>query len=167
MTSQSANERLNRASNDILEATSFLFGIERGLCRGPLRPVSGEPRFGRTLLAAYFAELGQTRLTPAQIGRGPAWARDLQARACQGELVGALTGQAPPRTAAGEQDMRLAAQESIRAIQLVRAYRVIGHLEADLDPLKLAPKRAASPARSRASTAFTGRTSTARSSSTA
>jgi len=27
-----------------------------------------------------------------------------------------------------------AAQDSIRAIQLVRAYRVIGHFEADLDP---------------------------------
>jgi len=37
-------------------------------------------------------------------------------------------------------DVRLAARESIRAIQLVRAYRVIGHLAADLDPLNLLNK---------------------------
>jgi 2-oxoglutarate dehydrogenase E1 component len=36
--------------------------------------------------------------------------------------------------------VRSAAQDSIRAIQFVRAYRVIGHFEADLDPLKLSPK---------------------------
>ena len=35
------------------------------------------------------------------------------------------------------QSARAIAQDSIRAIQLVRAYRVIGHLEADLDPLKI------------------------------
>ncbi len=33
------------------------------------------------------------------------------------------------------------AQASVRAVQLVRAYRVIGHREADLDPLKLAPAK--------------------------
>src|SRR5271169_472511 len=35
-----------------------------------------------------------------------------------------------------------AAKDSIRAIQLVRAYRVIGHLAADLDPLKQTNKPA-------------------------
>ena len=45
------------------------------------------------------------------------------------------------RTKRATRDLRAAsAQESIRAVQLVRAYRVIGHLEADLDPLKLSPK---------------------------
>src|SRR4029078_12636094 len=59
-----------------------------------------------------------------------------------GELVSALTGQWPARKGAtSEADLRLAAQESIRTIQLVRAYRVIGHLEADLDPLKLTPRQ--------------------------
>src|SRR5262249_35296524 len=38
---------------------------------------------------------------------------------------------------ADAKDLRAAAQESIRAIQLVRAYRVMGHLEADLDPLQI------------------------------
>src|SRR5262249_12386002 len=57
------------------------------------------------------------------------------------ENTGALTGQWPARKGqADEKSLRAAAQESIRAIQLVRAYRVIGHLEADLDPLKITPR---------------------------
>jgi 2-oxoglutarate dehydrogenase E1 component len=43
----------------------------------------------------------------------------------------------PPSTTA---DARLAALDSVRALMLVRAYRVRGHLEADLDPLGLASK---------------------------
>ena len=35
--------------------------------------------------------------------------------------------------------LRAVAQDSIRAVQMVGAYRTIGHLEADLDPLKLSP----------------------------
>jgi len=139
MTSQSSN-RLNRASNEILEATSFLFGanapfIEALYARYLENPDAVDPSW-----AAYFAELGQSRLTPAQIGRGPSWTRDLKPELANGELVSALTGQWDAAPATSEKDLRVAAQESIRAIQLVRAYRVIGHLEADLDPLKLSPK---------------------------
>ena len=36
-----------------------------------------------------------------------------------------------------EEALRRAAADSIRALQLIRAYRVRGHLEADLDPLGL------------------------------
>ncbi len=35
---------------------------------------------------------------------------------------------------------RAVAQDSIRAVQMVRAYRIIGHLEADLDPLHLSAR---------------------------
>ena len=35
--------------------------------------------------------------------------------------------------------LRAAATDSIRALQLIRSYRVRGHLEADLDPLGLKP----------------------------
>ena len=69
------------------------------------------------------------------------WRRDSKPRLENGELVGALTGHWPARkNEANEKDLRAASQESIRAIQLVRAYRVIGHLAADLDPLKLTPR---------------------------
>ena len=57
-----------------------------------------------------------------------------------GELVDALTGQWPAKAGLSDKDNRAAALDSIRAIQMVRAYRVIGHLEAELDPLHLSPK---------------------------
>ena len=38
------------------------------------------------------------------------------------------------------EDIRSATLDSIRALMLIRAYRVRGHLEAYLDPLGLAPK---------------------------
>src|SRR5262249_38062443 len=57
------------------------------------------------------------------------------------DIIGALTGYWPSDVAAASTaDARAAARESIRAVQLVRAYRVIGHLAPDLDPLNLAPK---------------------------
>jgi 2-oxoglutarate dehydrogenase E1 component len=122
-----------------LEATSFLFGTNAPFVEGLYTQYLENPSSVDPSWAAYFAELGQ----PAQIGRGPSWARDVKPELANGELVGALTGQweavkKPPTT--GVKDLRAAAQDSIRAIQLVRAYRVIGHFEADLDPLKLAPK---------------------------
>ncbi|MDE2630763.1 MAG: 2-oxoglutarate dehydrogenase E1 component, partial [Alphaproteobacteria bacterium] len=126
MTSQSPVERLNRSSNDILDATSFLFGSNAAYVEGLYAQYLESPDSVDSSWATYFAELGQGALTAAQVGRGPAWARKPE----------------PPRTApaAGEQGTRIAAQASIRAIQLVRAYRVIGHLEADLDPLELSPR---------------------------
>ena len=39
--------------------------------------------------------------------------------------------------AAAAEDIRAATLDSIRALMLIRAYRVRGHLEANLDPLKL------------------------------
>ncbi len=42
--------------------------------------------------------------------------------------------------AATATDVQSAARDSIRALMLIRSYRVRGHLQADLDPLGLAPK---------------------------
>ena len=142
MTSQSPPERLNRASNEILEATSFLFGANAAFIESLYAQYLQNPEAVDPSWAAYFAGLGQSGLTPAQVGRGPSWVRDSKPERAKSDLIGALSGapSAKPAATAGEKDLRIAAQESIRAIQLVRAYRVIGHLEADLDPLELAPK---------------------------
>ncbi len=73
--------------------------------------------------------------------------RDLddEARAWLESLNGAeaATARAPvaaPAVSAGLSDTRTAALDSVRALMLIRAYRVRGHLEANLDPLALAPK---------------------------
>lgn len=129
-------------SNELFERSSFLFGtnaafIEALYARYQENPDAVEPSW-----RAYFAELDERGLSPTQLGRGPAWRRDAKILMENGELVGALTGQWPAKAngTASEQDLKASAQESIRAIQLIRAYRIIGHLAADLDPLKLTPK---------------------------
>ena len=48
-----------------------------------------------------------------------------------------------------EADIRIAANDTAKALMLIRAYRIRGHLEADLDPLNLvkqAPHRELDPA---------------------
>jgi 2-oxoglutarate dehydrogenase E1 component len=144
MTEQSPSDRVNRASNDIFEATSFLSGtnaqfLEALYAQYLANPASVDPEW-----QAYFASLGEQGLTPTQLGRGPAWRRDQKVSRPKDDLTGALTGEpapparpAPAKGAATPENARAVAQDSIRAVQLVRAYRIIGHLEADLDPLKL------------------------------
>ncbi|MGD0190839.1 MAG: 2-oxoglutarate dehydrogenase E1 component [Rhizomicrobium sp.] len=138
MSNESTSARLGRSSNEVLSATSFLTRanaqyIEALYARYLENPDAVDPTW-----RAYFDQVRETGLSPAQLGRGPSWRRDFKPSDEDDELVAALTG-LWPRTdgeAAGG-DTRASAQESIRAIQLVRAYRVMGHLAADLDPLKL------------------------------
>ena len=90
---------------------------------------------------------------------GPSWARPLSEldQGANSELVAALTGdygsaeqhlrgkiQARAQTAGFELSMASslrATQDSIRALMLIRAYRVMGHLVADLDPLGISERR--------------------------
>ena len=130
------------ASNAVLEATSFLFGSNAGFIEALYRQYLENPDAVDASWRSFFAQLGEPDLEAAQLGRGPSWRRDAKVALENGELVSALTGQwqAKAGAAASEHDLRTAAQDSIRAIQLVRAYRVIGHLDANLDPLKLTEK---------------------------
>src|SRR5690606_28999289 len=85
---------------------------------------------------------------------GPSWGRKDWPKAESGELVSALDGdwgqvalkveKAASKKAAAEgkpapaaADVLQATRDSIRAIMMIRAYRMRGHLHADLDPLKM------------------------------
>jgi 2-oxoglutarate dehydrogenase E1 component len=130
-----------RASNDIMEATSFLSGantpfLEELYARWRDDPESVDPSW-----RAFFAELGDKGFAAPRDVTGPASYLRPHATRDDGDLLGALTGWWPSDDkAATGGDARAAARESIRAIQLVRAYRVIGHLAANLDPLNLTPR---------------------------
>jgi 2-oxoglutarate dehydrogenase E1 component len=130
------------APNAVLEQSSFLFGANAAYVEALYGQYLENSDAVDPSWRAYFASLGEEGLSATQLGRGPAWRRDAKLDLETGELTSALTGQPEPRAkgAVGEADLRAAAKESIRAIQLVRAYRVIGHLAADLDPLKLGKK---------------------------
>lgn len=82
----------------------------------------------------------------------PSWARKDWPPRVNGELTAAMDGdwghlepalksKIEKRTpAASEQAVRQATQDSLRALMLIRAYRIRGHLIADLDPLGLQEK---------------------------
>src|ERR1700733_15846799 len=147
MTEQSPADRVNRASNDIFEATSFLSGTNAQFLEGLYAQYLANPASVDPEWQAYFASLGEQSLTPTQLGRGPAWQRDQKSSRPKDDLTSALAGEPPVKAAPAKgtsptsaENARAVAQDSIRAVQMASAYRTIGHFEADLDPLKLPPR---------------------------
>ena len=151
MTEQSTPDRLNRASNEIFEATSFLNGTNAAYVEQLYAAWLADPNSVDEGWQSYFAQTGEQGLSPTQLGRGPAWKRDARPDFASGDLIAALTGQESPAAAAkggktakpvatAPADTTDAAKHSIHAVQMIRAYRMIGHLEADLDPLKITPR---------------------------
>ena len=72
MTSQSSPDRLNRASNDILEATTFLQGTNAAFIESLYAQYQENPDAVDPTWRAYFAGLGEQGLGATQLGRGPA-----------------------------------------------------------------------------------------------
>ena len=124
-----------------LSETSFLYG--------------GSSEFIEALYAQYLKDPGSVdptwRAFFSTLGEEAASALDDLERRAHAELrteeigAGAINGRpsavapsAPaPIPAPSEQEMRAAALDSVRALMLIRAYRVRGHLIANLDPLGL------------------------------
>ena len=93
----------------------------------------------------FFAELQDDSAIVLQDIRGASWApRDRSVEISRnGQDDDIATAEAPgeaarPRTTS--RDRQKAARDSLRAMMLIRAYRVRGHLEANLDPLGLKPR---------------------------
>ncbi|MFM7446382.1 MAG: 2-oxoglutarate dehydrogenase E1 component, partial [Tabrizicola sp.] len=110
--------------------------------------------------AEFFRALGDSELDAKRAASGPSWARADWPPAPQDDLTAALTGEWAPAPAkdakaagakiadkaaeAGvnltEAQLQRAVIDSIRALMIIRAYRIRGHLAADLDPLGMAPR---------------------------
>ena len=98
--------------------------------------------------ADYFKELDEGEAA-VRAAAGPSWARADWPPAAADELTAALDGQWPAiadkikakAAASGapvsEVGHKQAVLDSLRALMLIRAYRIRGHLAADLDPLGL------------------------------
>jgi 2-oxoglutarate dehydrogenase E1 component len=84
----------------------------------------------------FFGEIGDDASAIRADRAGPPWSRPL--------LPILAKSAAPPAAQRDTEAFDQAAVDSIRALNLIRAYRVRGHLEADLDPLGL-EKRAHHP----------------------
>ena len=145
-------------SNVNFALTSFLDGtnasyIEDLFERYQEKPDSVDPDW-----QAFFKEMQANAAETGSQSNKPSWARSDWPIATNGELVSALDSDWQPveeelkdkivakAQARGEDISSEAAQDatrdSIRALMLIRAYRVRGHLDADLDPLKLTKREA-------------------------
>ncbi len=149
-----ANDR--SASNEQLEGTSFLYGgnadyIEMLHARWQENATSVPAEW-----QAFFAGLADDPIDVKSNAAGASWEKAAWPIAANGELVSALDGNWPTETivvdklkakaaaqgvpAPSQADLTRAAQDSVRAIMMIRAYRMRGHLHANLDPLGIAAK---------------------------
>ncbi|MFP6729351.1 MAG: 2-oxoglutarate dehydrogenase E1 component [Alphaproteobacteria bacterium] len=138
-----------------IEDTSFLFGSNSIFVEELYARYLDDPNSVDVSWQQVFAEFGDDSKAVADETRGATWAP----RGCGGEPVGEdeddINGetivrmapaqartQAPDPRPSGqavidEDAAHAATRDSIRLIMLIRAYRVRGHLIADLDPLAL------------------------------
>ncbi|MBQ1203619.1 MAG: 2-oxoglutarate dehydrogenase E1 component, partial [Loktanella sp.] len=100
---------------------------------------------------AFFRSLGDAPADAQAEAAGPSWARRDWPPVPNDDLTAALDGQWPAEPAAAadkikakaaekgvglsEAQVRNAVLDSLRALMIIRAYRIRGHLIADLDPL--------------------------------
>ena len=154
-----ADAMTRHEKNDEFLLTSFLYGgnaayIDDLYARFKTDPSSVDPTW-----ATFFGRLEDSAQDARRNTAGPSWARADWPQAANGELVSALDGnwgdiavktekalktKAAAEAKGGEapapvkpEDVHQATRDSIHAIMMIRAYRMRGHLHADLDPLKL------------------------------
>jgi 2-oxoglutarate dehydrogenase E1 component len=84
---------------------------------------------------SFFADIADDPAAIRAERAGPAWARPLP------PILAPETAVQRAAAPADEAAVQQAAIDSICALNLIRSYRVRGHLEADLDPLKLEQRR--------------------------
>ncbi|MCH7931708.1 MAG: 2-oxoglutarate dehydrogenase E1 component [Proteobacteria bacterium] len=125
-----------------LEETSFLYGANSIFIEELYGRYLNDPASVDSSWQGFFAGLGDDARAVLDEVRGAPWAPRESAVADHGGDGGADGGQtalAPslPVSALTPDVVRSAARDSIRLIMMIRAYRVRGHLIADLDPLGL------------------------------
>jgi 2-oxoglutarate dehydrogenase E1 component len=107
-----------------LDGSTFLSGASADFIAALYARFLKDPETVDASWRRFFSELNDDAPALAAELDGPAWAR-------------AAPAAAAPAPTVDEAALRRATADSIRAMQLIRAYRVRGHLEADLDPLGL------------------------------
>ena len=149
-----AKAMTRQEKNDTFLLTSFLYGgnadyIEQLYSRFKADPASVDETW-----RSFFSRLDDADGVAQQNADGPSWGRKDWPQGETGELVSALDGnwgdiavktekaiakkaEALGVAKASVADVLQATRDSIRAIMMIRAYRMRGHLHADLDPLKL------------------------------
>jgi 2-oxoglutarate dehydrogenase E1 component len=144
-------------ANAAFAQTSFLYGgnasyIDDLYARYEVDPGSVDAEW-----QTFFASMKDAAGDVSKIAHGPSWKRPNWPEPSRSELISALDGdwreveRAVSDKMRGKaqakgveltsSDVQQAARDSVRAIMLIRAYRMRGHFHANLDPLGLEPKK--------------------------
>ena len=145
----------NDQANDQFEITSFLYGGNADYIEQLYADWQKDSSSVNKEWRSFFAGLNDDAADVAKNAEGASWQAKGWPQQANGELVSALDGNwgqvesyvdrklkekalakggAAPSAAAIEQ----ATRDSVRAIMMIRAYRMRGHLHANLDPLGIA-----------------------------
>ncbi|NRB03833.1 MAG: 2-oxoglutarate dehydrogenase E1 component [Rhodobacteraceae bacterium] len=139
--------------NDQFHASSFMQGHNAEYLEQMYARYANDPNAVDEAWQAFFRAMGDDEISVKKEAAGPSWARADWPPQPMDDLTGALTGEWAPapetKAAAGkikakaeeqgvqvsDDQIKRAVLDSIRALMLIRAYRIRGHLVADLDPL--------------------------------
>ena len=145
----------DQSSNDVFHASSFLQGHNAEYIEQLYARYAEDPSAVDAAWAEFFKQLGDDGADAKAEAAGPSWARGDWPPAPTDELTAALDGQwgdlggkaeataatkikdkaAAKNVEVTDDQIKRAVLDSIRALMIIRAYRIRGHLVADLDPL--------------------------------
>ena len=146
----------------LLSETTFLYGGNADYVEDLYARYAADPMSVESSWRAYFDAFHETPAAISQAAAEPRWSR-APTPAARPDWMSAIDGQWPAtvptpaklakavetkvQTAladkapgASSEAVRAATLDSVRAIMMIRAYRIRGHLQANLDPLGLSPR---------------------------
>ena len=137
--------------NQVFAETSFLYGANAAYIEELHEKWAGDPASVSGEWRAFFDQLRDNAASVKANAEAGAWGRSTATEPTEQTAVfdgrwpapkpdakSAKPASAPSAPAASgvtAEDVRAAAHDSIRALMLIRSYRVRGHLQAKLDPL--------------------------------
>src|SRR5829696_841305 len=144
-------------ANAAFALSSFLYGGNASYIEDLYARYEKDPQAVDAEWREFFGSLKDSPDAVSKLARGPSWKRPNWPVRDGGELVAALTGEwaeaaktvgdkvkASTQTRGVElsaEQVQQATRDSVRALMLIRAYRIRGHLHAKLDPLGLEPEK--------------------------
>ena len=135
--------------NQVLTETSFLYGANAAFVEDLYARWSKDPGSVDASWAGFFATLHDRAEEVQKAAEKPSWT-PRQAPSARPDWLSAIDGLWPAveaklgkaieakKPAAAPADVRAATLDSLRAIMMIRAFRMRGHLQANLDPLGMA-----------------------------
>ena len=142
--------------DETLQEESFLSGVDASYIEALQARYEADPGSVDKEWQAFFGSLDDDRSAVEDNARGASWKAPNWPQMANGEIVSALDGnwggaeavvgqkikaRAEPKGGISEQDLKRATRDSVRALMMIRAFRMRGHLHANLDPLGLEPQR--------------------------